>query len=397
MFLLRALDTTAKGDLLDEFDSMTRGALSKILGTPVSDVQWEQAKLPSSMGGLGLRSAVDHAPSAYATSLISAQPLVKSILQHQDGEGEEESSLALEQSLLDAISARRGEPVTTESLVGVSQKSASYAVDLHNKSLLLNHFTQEGSARNIARLASVGLEHSGDWLAATPCPALGLHLRGPEFTAFLKYRLGIPLYGMDSTCPACGAPNDRMGDHALGCAKYGERIARHNLILDVLFEAAAGAALAPAREGRHLLPGTQARPADVLIPRWVYGKDAAVDITVTSPLSPSNLAAATSHPGGALTKAYERKVQGAAEGCRQQGLAFVPFALEALGGFHKVASRQIKMLGAALARQKGQEESETTRHLFQRVSLTLARGNSTLLVSRSPEDDLLAPEVDGRL
>ena len=397
MFLLRALDTTAKGDLLDEFDSMTRGALSKILGTPVSDVQWEQAKLPSSMGGLGLRSAVDHAPSAYATSLISAQPLVKSILQHQDGEGEEESSLALEQSLLDAISARRGEPVTTESLVGVSQKSASYAVDLHNKSLLLNHFTQEGSARNIARLASVGLEHSGDWLAATPCPALGLHLRGPEFTAFLKYRLGIPLYGMDSTCPACGAPNDRMGDHALGCAKYDERIARHNLILDVLFEAAAGAALALACEGRHLLPGTQARPADVLIPRWVYGKDAAVDITVTSPLSPSNLAAATSHPGGALTKAYERKVQGAAEGCRQQGLAFVPFALEALGGFHKVASRQIKMLGAALARQKGQEESETTRHLFQRVSLTLARGNSTLLVSRSPEDDLLAPEVDGRL
>ena len=42
--------------------------------------------------------------------------------------------------------------------------------------------------------------------------------------------------------------------------------------------------------------------------------------------------------------AYDRKVQGAAEGCRQQGLA------------------QAKMLGAALARQKGQEETETTRH-----------------------------------
>ena len=62
-----------------------------------------------------------------------------------------------------------------------------------------------------------------------------------------------------------------------------------------------------------------------------------------------------------------------------------------------MATRQIKMLGAPLARQKGQEECETTRHLFQRVSLTLARGNSSLLVSRSPEDDLLPPEVDGRL
>ena len=42
--------------------------------------------------------------------------------------------------------------------------------------------------------------------------------------------------------------------------------------------------------------------------------------------------------------AYDRKVQGAAKGSRQQGLA------------------QAKMLGAALARQKGQEETETTRH-----------------------------------
>ena len=103
-----------------------------------------------------------------------------------------------------------------------------------------------------------------------------------------------------------------------------------------------------------------------------------------------------SYPGGALKKAFERKVQGAAEDCRQQGLACMPFALEALGGFHPVAIRQTKMLGAALARQKGQEEGETTRHLFQRISLTLARGNSTLLVSRCPVDDFLPGEVDGQ-
>ena len=170
-----------------------------------------------------------------------------------------------------------------------------------------------------------------------------------------------------------------MGDHALGCAEYGKRIARQDCICDVLFEAAAGAALAPAREGRHLLPGSKARPEGIFLPRWLDGKDAAVDITVTSSLSPSNLAAAaaaTAQPGGALNMAYDRKVQGAAEGCRQQGLA------------------QAKMLGAALARQKGQEETETTRHPFQQISLTLARGNSTLLVGRSPDDDLLPAVID---
>ena len=167
-----------------------------------------------------------------------------------------------------------------------------------------------------------------------------------------------------------------MGDLALGCAEYGKRIARQDCICDVLFEAAAGAALAPAREGRHLLPGSKARPEGIFLPRWLDGKDAAVDITVTSSLSPSNLAAATAQPGGALNMAYDRKVQGAAEGCRQQGLA------------------QAKMLGAALARQKGQEETETTRHPFQQISLTLARGNSTLLVGRSPDDDLLPAVID---
>ena len=62
MFLLRALDTSGFGDLLEEFDLITRDATSRILGKPVSNVQWEQAKLPLSMGGLGLRAAADHAP-----------------------------------------------------------------------------------------------------------------------------------------------------------------------------------------------------------------------------------------------------------------------------------------------------------------------------------------------
>ena len=56
-----------------------------------------------------------------------------------------------------------------------------------------------------------------------------------------------------------------------------------------------------------------------------------------------------------MEKAYSRKVQGAAEACRQQGLAFVPLAMEALGGLHKVTVAQVKMLAAALARQTGQE------------------------------------------
>ena len=65
--------------------------------------------------------------------------------------------------------------------------------------------------------------------------------------------------------PLISSPSDRMGDHALGCAKHGDRIARHDQLRDVLYEAAASAALAPVKEERHLLPGTAARPGDVMI------------------------------------------------------------------------------------------------------------------------------------
>ena len=84
MFMLRAVNTTAHQ--LSEFDSIIRGALSHIFCSPLTDEQWAQASLPVAMGGLGLRSAVDHAPTAHAVSLLAAQPLLDGLL----GEDEEE-------------------------------------------------------------------------------------------------------------------------------------------------------------------------------------------------------------------------------------------------------------------------------------------------------------------
>ena len=53
----------------------------------------------------------------------------------------------------------------------------------------------------------------------------------------------------------------------------------------------------PTREDRALIPGSDARPADALIPTWSGGKDSTIDITVVNPL---HLQAATT-PDHALT------------------------------------------------------------------------------------------------
>ena len=66
-----------------------------------------------------------------------------------------------------------------------------------------------------------------------------------------------------------------------------------------------------------------------------------------------------------------------------------------MGGWHKVAVDQIKKLGSTLARHRGEDEQVEVRHLRQRLSLLLMRGNASLLVNRVPEGDIVNPMVDG--
>ena len=76
---------------------------------------------------------------------------------------------------------------------------------------------------------------------------------------------------------------------------------------------------------------------------------------------------------------------------RRAGLAFIPMPVETLGGWHVEAELQVKKLGAALARQSGREEAECVRHLFQRLSILLVKGNAALFLNRQrhhPEPEI---------
>ena len=392
MFFLRTSDTSSMTDILCQFDSMTREAISRIIAYPITDLQWRQAKLPISMGGLGLQAAADMGPVAYATSYLSSHPRIVNLLHPA---AEVDVSPSLPQPLLDLLSGKLGELTTVESLHGVTQKMLTLRVNQFSQSLLIEDFSQQASQREIARLRCLGNKHAGLWLTVVASPSLGLNLRSQEFTVALKYRLGCPVYSSESRCPACHQPSDSMGDHALGCGSQGERIARHNLLRDALHQAAAAAALGPVKEGRFLLPGRDARPADLLIPRWEGGKDTALDVTVVSALQQAMVAGSASTDGFAVGKAFDRKVARVGEACRQEGIAFIPVAADTLGGWHKVAVEQIKKLGAVLARHRGEDEQIEVRHLFQRLSLLLMRGNASLIINRVPAEDEVDPAVDG--
>ena len=83
----------------------------------------------------------------------------------------------------------------------------------------------------------------------------------------------------------------------------------------------------------------------------------------------------------------------AGEACRKEGIVYVPIPMETLGCWHEATTKQVKKVASAQARQTGEEQSEVTRHLYQRMAVLLAMGNAAMLLNRAPVS--LSPIHDG--
>ena len=195
---------------------------------------------------------------------------------------------------------------------------------------------------------------------------------------------------------ACiGGMADRFGDHQVGCGGNGDRIARHNVIRDVLFSAAQYAALAPTKEAPSLVPSSCSRPADILLPQWSRGCPAALDVSVIPPLQHLTLVGAASSPGHSLRVGVRRKMSSNLPVCRSAGVNFLPIVVETLGGgwWCPDTITTICFIGQALGqRLNSTDPADSTKHLFGRLAVALWRGNAALWMHRQPT---LSPFLDG--
>ena len=211
-----------------------------------------------------------------------------------------------------------------------------------------------------------------------------IHLRPTEFMVSVKYRLGMNIYQTEGKCTACPRQSDKRGDHAISCGYKGELIARHDHLRNALYNTCSQACLGPTREVRDLVAESDARPADLFLPNWSGGQDTALDITVVNPLQVAMAQQAAATPDYALGKSFDRKLAKHGDLCRQAGVAFVPLPFETLGGWHEVTVREVKKIGSALSRHTGSNEGETIKHVIQRISVLLIKGNAALLLNRQP-------------
>ena len=263
---------------LYEFDELVRECLCSILNVTLEDEQWIQATLPVKNGGLGIRKAIQIAPSAYLASAFGSANLVYSILPPRL----QRVSDPCEGQAMAAWLATGG---STPS-IGASTGSQR----MWDQEIVTNTFNQVLSMApddyTRARLLAVSSLHAGDWLNAPPIKAVGLRMSNNAIRVATGLRLGANLC-RSHTC-RCGVLVDARGNHGLSCGRSAGRHQRHSMINDIVHRALGRARIAATKEPSGLLAGSSLRPDGATLIPWSRGKCLAWDATTPDTLCMSH-------------------------------------------------------------------------------------------------------------
>ena len=230
--------------------------------------------------------------------------------------------------------------------------------------------TQVGRARLIAAAAP----HSGDFLHALPCSAVGTRLDDTSLRIAVALRLGAPVCA-PHTC-VCGEPVDSSGLHGLACRKSAGRHIRHNAVNDLIKRALASADVPAMLEPSSLSRDDGKRPDGLTIMPWSNGRCLVWDFTCPHTLAASHLNKAVLGPGAVANDAESRK------SVKYRSLAalysLTPIAVESMGPLGQEATIFFHELGRRI--EATTAEPRSLQYLLQRLSVTVQRGNAACII-----------------
>ena len=343
------------------------------MNTDLTDVQWTQASLPVSRGGLGIRLASQLAPSAFLASAIGTRQLQEAILL--------QCSAAADLSVDRALSLWS----TGHNLIAPPEVSAGIQKSWDCPIVQLEHSRLLESLPNAtdrARLLAVSAKRSSDWLHALPIASCGLFLEDEAIRVAVGFRLGAKTCE-PHTCP-CGAQVDALGLHGLSCRRSSGRTSRHHNLNDIVWRALTRASVPSLKEPVGLSRSDGKRPDGMTLVPWSTGKCAVWDVTVIDTMANSYLNSTSINAGGAAEIAAARKLEKYQELAR--GYEVVPVAIETMGPINPAGAEFINSIGRLSAKETGDQRE--TSFLWQRLSVTLQRFNAVCFRGAFKPEDL---------
>ena len=215
---------------LTDYDDLVRSILSSIVNIifQENDLIWMQATLPVKCGGLGIRSAVQLAPSAFLASAAGTSDLIRQILPPRfTGIPYSETEEALS-------CWSQGHSEDPPSSDAAHQQKAWDTPRVHAQVDALLEASTNDTSR--AHLLAAIMEYSGAWLTAMPISSLGLRMDDDTIRTAVGLRLGTTLCHLHQ-CSHCGAEVDSSALHGLSCRWSEGRHSRHAAVNDLIHRA----------------------------------------------------------------------------------------------------------------------------------------------------------------
>ena len=323
--------------LLTSFDDLQRCLLESICNITLSESGWKQASLPITSGGIGIRSAVLLAPSAYLASAAGCASMSLTILP------ESFHNMDCPQRAQALISWKSAASVQVEPPTGAKacrQKCwDSPLVDGCFASLL-----SSASPQGRVRLLASQQKEAGAWLSAPPVSALGLRMSDESIRIAVGLRVGAPLCTPHS-CSLCGSQVDASGVHGLSCRRSKGRLPRHAALNDIVHRTLSSVNVPATLEPRGLCRSDGRRPDGLTITPWANGRALVWDVTCWDSFAPSHIHMSSARAGMLADHAADRKRETYRDLLPSH--CFMPIALESTGVFgqdaldfiHDVAKR----------------------------------------------------------
>ena len=351
-------------DLLARFDIVVRNGLESVLNIQMSDMQWLQASLPVREGGLGVRSVVSLAPSAFLASAVSTRSLQNELIPH---------IASLNDTDFDTCMAHWSELSLCDPVTGVGADKQWIWDSLVVDKMKGHLFSLCETDLDKARILAASAPRAGDWLHVIPSANCGLFLENEEVRTAVSVRLGAPVC-ITYDC-ACGMTVDRLGLHCFSCKKCPGRYTRHSLLNDVVWRSFQRAKIQAQKEPAGLavsIPksdGTTAlkRPDGASLIPWKRGRSIAWDVTVANTFAASYISATEVEAGSAAERAAQLKITKYNEIARNH--IFVPLACEVTGVWCSEAIDFIYELGNRIS--AATSDRRESSFLFQRLSIAL--------------------------
>ena len=271
-----------------------------------------------------------------------------------------------------------------------------------------------------ARMQSIASPGASAFLIATPTRTTRLNRR--IWSIMLCRHLGLKVYDDGQRplhCSHCGKPMDAQGVHATESCRVGwSQLHRHNAMQRTwAYEVLRPAGCSTSFEEPLLIPGTQARPADVFVPvpPGASHTDAhaqrpiAYDITVRATLGGegTRLLRAATHVGGAASQGesvkrlqFNRKLANASSTNTRAFTPhwrFSPIGFDSFGALGANTRKELKSLLPRIAKRTHCTVGAATQNIYNSLSYTLWTSAAVAVLSRQPVHGTTPPRSDAHV